>query len=45
MSENKKSNENKTQKKDEKKRVNPDLTKGEIEFPDTRERRDGPGGN
>lgn len=45
MSENKKSNENKAQKKDEKKRVNPDLIKGKIEFPDTRERRDGPGGN
>ncbi len=44
MPENKKSNEKK-QKKDEKKYVNPDLTKGKIEFPDTRERRDGPGGN
>ncbi len=45
MSENKKSKESKTQKKNEKKHVNPDLRKGAIEFPDTRERRDGPGGN
>ncbi|MBQ8827633.1 MAG: hypothetical protein IJZ90_00635 [Clostridia bacterium] len=45
MSEGKKSKQKQNLKSKDKKHVSPSDIQGKIEVPDTRERRDGPGGN